>query len=91
MSFGSSDKLLWECKDSTSIDDNSFETNMLFRDTNAWYHIVFSYDSTQSTEADRLKLWVNGVDIRNDGGGFSSINECSSNFGTLWSVPQNIL
>ena len=85
MSFGSSDKLLWECKDSSSVDDNSFETNMLFLDTNSWFHIVFSYDSTQGTEANRLKLWVNGVDIRNDGGGFSSINECSSNFGTLWS------
>jgi hypothetical protein len=85
MSFGSSDKLLWECKDSTSNDDSSFQTNMLFRDTNAWYHIVFSYDSTQSTEADRLKLWVNGVDIRNNGGGFSSIDEASNGFGTLWS------
>jgi len=85
MSFGSGGNLLWECKDSSNSDDNSFVTNMLFRDTNAWYHIVFSYDSSQGTEANRLKLWVNGVDIRNDGGGFSSINEASSNFGTLWS------
>ena len=85
MSFGSGGNLLWECKDSSNSDDNSFVTNMLFRDTNAWYHIVFSYDTTQGTEANRLKLWVNGVDIRNDGGGFSSINEASSNFGTLWS------
>ena len=85
MSFGSNHRLLWECKDSTSNDDSSFQTNMLFRDTNAWYHIVFSYDSTQSTEADRLKLWVNGVDIRNDGGGFASIDEASNGFGTLWS------
>ena len=64
---------------------------MLFRDTNAWYHIVFSYDSTQSTEADRLKLWVNGVDIRNDGGGFSSIDEASNGFGTLWSSASKHL
>ena len=85
MSFGSSDKLLWECKDSTNNDDNSFETNMLFLDTNSWFHIVFSYDSTQGTEANRLKLWVNGVDIRNDGGGFASIDEASNGFGTLWS------
>jgi len=91
MGFKSSDRLGWECKDSTSNDDNSFETNMLFRDTNAWYHIVFSYDSTQSTEADRLKLWVNGVDIRNNGGGFSSINECSNGFGTLWSSASKHL
>jgi hypothetical protein len=85
MSFGSNHRLLWECKDSTNSDDNSFQTNMEFKDTNAWYHIVFSYDSTQGTEANRLKLWVNGVDIRNDGGGFASIDEASNGFGTLWS------
>ena len=33
----------------------------LFRDTNAWYHIVFSWDSTQATESNRLKFYVNGV------------------------------
>jgi len=36
-------------------------TNRKFRDTNAWYHIVVTWDTTQSTEADRIKLWVNGV------------------------------
>ena len=33
----------------------------------------------------QIILWVNGVDIRNNGGGFSSINEASNGFGTLWS------
>ena len=37
------------------------ETNKLFRDPNAWYHIVLSYDTTQGTASDRLKLYVNGV------------------------------
>tara|TARA_X000001382_G_scaffold108798_1_gene84770 strand:+ start:28 stop:1395 length:1368 start_codon:yes stop_codon:yes gene_type:complete len=32
-----------------------------FRDTNAWYHIVLSVDTTQSTASDRVKLYVNGV------------------------------
>ena len=31
------------------------------RDLSACYHLVFTYDSTQSTAADRLKLYVNGV------------------------------
>jgi hypothetical protein len=31
------------------------------RDTGAWYHIVFAFDTTQSTEADRVKVWINGV------------------------------
>ena len=36
-------------------------TNRLFRDTSAWYHIVIAVDTTQATEADRLKIYVNGV------------------------------
>jgi hypothetical protein len=36
-------------------------TNRKFRDTSAWYHLVFKVDTTQSTEADRVKLYINGV------------------------------
>ena len=38
-------------------------SNQLIRDTSAWYHVVIACDSTQSTEADRLKVWLNGVEI----------------------------
>ena len=82
--FNSSDKLSWECKDSTANDDNSFATNRLFRDTNAWYHIVLVYDTTDGTPADRVKCYVNGENIRSTSG-FSSDDQASSNFGTLWS------
>jgi hypothetical protein len=46
------------------VGDNSsyqFKTNAAFRDPSSWYHIVFTYDSTQSTAADRVKLYINGV------------------------------
>ena len=36
-------------------------TNRLFRDNSAFYHIVISFDLTQSTEADRVKMYINGV------------------------------
>ena len=36
-------------------------TNKVFRDTSAWYHIVFAVDTTQATESNRIKLYVNGV------------------------------
>ena len=36
-------------------------TTRLFRDTNAWYHIVVAMDTTQATTTDRQKLWINGV------------------------------
>jgi len=37
------------------------QTNRLFRDTSAWYHIVVAYDSEQATASDRIKIYVNGV------------------------------
>jgi len=36
-------------------------TNRVFRDTSAWYHIVIAFDTTQTTANDRFKLYVNGV------------------------------
>jgi len=36
-------------------------TNRLFRDYNAWYHIVLAFDSTQATASNRLLLYVNGI------------------------------
>lgn len=36
------------------------ETNAVFRDTSAWYHIVAKVDTTQATSSDRCKLYVNG-------------------------------
>ena len=39
-----------------------YETNRLFRDTNAWYHIVVAIDTTLATAGDRCRLYVNGVE-----------------------------
>ena len=36
-------------------------TNRLFRDVSAWYHIVVGIDTTQSSLADGVKFYVNGV------------------------------
>ena len=36
-------------------------TNRVFRDTNAWYHIVLAVDTTLATASDRVKIYVNGV------------------------------
>ena len=37
------------------------QTNRLFRDVNAWYHILVSIDSTSGTADDRVRLYINGV------------------------------
>ena len=36
-------------------------TNALFRDPSAWYHIVVGVDTTQATDTNRFKMYVNGV------------------------------
>jgi hypothetical protein len=35
-------------------------TNAVFRDTSAWYHIMVAVDTTQGTDSNRVKLYVNG-------------------------------
>ena len=41
--------------------NNLTTTTALFRDPTAWYHIVLAVDTTQSTAADRIKIYVNGT------------------------------
>jgi len=41
----------------------SLISNALHRDTSAWYHIVFAFDTTQATSSDRIKMYVNGTQI----------------------------
>ena len=37
------------------------QTSALFIDPNAWYHIVFRFDSTHGTADNRIRLYVNGI------------------------------
>ena len=50
-------------------------TDRLFVDTAAWYHIVVAFDTTQSTANDRIKIYVNGVQETS----FSTTNNPSQN------------
>ena len=38
-------------------------SSAVFRDTNAWYHVVYKFDSAQATAGDRTALYVNGTEI----------------------------
>jgi len=37
-------------------------TNGLYRDPSAWYHLVVAVDTTQATAADRVKIYINGIE-----------------------------
>ena len=40
---------------------DDLKTNRKFRDVSAWYHIVVAVDTTDGTAANRIKVYVNGV------------------------------
>jgi len=54
------DKLTWDF-DISGVDYSVETSGRLYRDFSAWYHIVVTKDTTQSTEANRIKMYVNGV------------------------------
>jgi hypothetical protein len=39
------------------------ETTQVFRDPSAWYHIVVVCDTTNATAANRLRVYVNGIQV----------------------------
>jgi hypothetical protein len=53
-------------------------TTAEFRDPSAWYHIVLAVDTTQATDTNRFKLYVNGVQIT----AFSATNYPAQNTDT---------
>ena len=68
--FNASDQLAFWVAGSTIL-----VTTQVFRDPSAWYHILISTDTTQATTANRIKMYVNGVQI--------------TSFGTSTYVAQN--
>ena len=42
-------------------------TTQVFRDPSAWYHIMFVVDTTQATASNRLKMYINGVQVTSFG------------------------
>ena len=43
--------------------DARFVTTQVFRDVSAWYHCVIAVDTTQSTDTNRVKIYINGTQI----------------------------
>jgi len=46
-----------------SANSGSLNSTALFRDLNAWYHFVIGVDTTQSTASNRVKVYINGVQV----------------------------
>ena len=55
---------------------SSVRTTAMFRDPAAWYHIVYVCDTTQATASNRVKMYVNGLQITS----FSTANYPTQNY-----------
>ena len=44
-------------------DKGNLTTNQKLRDTASWYHIVQVYDSANATAGNRMRLYINGVEV----------------------------
>jgi hypothetical protein len=47
-------------------------TSMLFKDLSAWYNIIVAVDTTQGTAANRVKIYVNGLEATKASGSYVS-------------------
>jgi len=59
--FNDTDELQFWNEISSTVNIN-IRTSAKFRDPSAWYHVVLALDTTQSTQSDRLKIYVNSVE-----------------------------
>jgi hypothetical protein len=55
-------------------------TTQVFRDVSAWYHIILAWDTTQGTSSERVKLYVNGLQVTT----FSTTNYPTLNANTYF-------
>tara|TARA_B100002019_G_scaffold128223_1_gene110353 strand:- start:1468 stop:3903 length:2436 start_codon:yes stop_codon:yes gene_type:complete len=74
--FGTSDNLSFQGNNGSGSLQFNLISSAIYRDVSAWYHIVLSVDSTQSTSSDRIKLYVNGQQLES----FGSATYPSQNF-----------
>jgi hypothetical protein len=61
--FDSQNNLRYLSNPSGSSETANLISTAVYRDSSAWYHVVLALDSTQATAANRVKLYVNGVQV----------------------------
>jgi hypothetical protein len=60
-------------KDGGANTDWVYSVNVL-RDCSNWYHILVAMDTTQAVEADRLRMYINSVEVAYDGTNYPALN-----------------
>ena len=62
LNFGGNDEIeFFGFDDENTTVMNLQSSHGRFKDPSAWYHVVYAVDTTQSTDTNRVKIYVNGV------------------------------
>ena len=71
----------------------NLRTTAVYRDPGSWYHFVVRYDDTQSTSTDRVRLYVNSVQVTSfSPATYPDQNEgCSFNAALLQRIGANTI
>ncbi len=75
--FRDTNKFRFSVNNDTASAENQ-ESDGVIRDINGWYHFVLAVDTTQGTNANRTKVYVNGVEDTSSG--FDGTVSQNSNF-----------
>jgi len=81
--YFSNDQLIIN-QQTNNANDWGLQTNQVFRDPSAWYHLVIAVDTTQATAANRVLVYVNGVQVTS----FSSATYPTINLNTKFNATN---
>lgn len=62
LAFDTSNRLVFE-NEVSGVTTQFRVTTAVYRDPSAWMHIVLDVDTTDATAANRVRLWVNGIEV----------------------------
>ena len=66
--FASNDEITWDlAPEQSGSNPAGLNTTQVFRDPSAWFHLVCALDTDNSTADNRMRMYVNGVEITDFG------------------------
>ena len=66
--FASNDEITWDlANEGSGSSSGKLNTTQVFRDVGAWFHLVCALDTDNSTADNRMRMYMNGVEITDFG------------------------
>jgi hypothetical protein len=83
--FQTDNTLIVRNYDGASYNAN-YVTTQLFRDPSAWYHMVVTWDTTNATSTDRVRIYINGSRVT----AFNTSTAPASSANSVWNTSTYV-